>query len=63
MSGFIELYCCVLSSTDKALYCDFGDCRCWIPLSQVHDDSEVWKAGQEGEILVSEWIAKEKRLI
>jgi hypothetical protein len=35
----------------------------WIPKSQIHDDSEVWTKDQEGELVVTEWIAKQKGLI
>lgn len=59
----VELGCFIKRETDKAILCDFGDKECWIPLSQVDDDSEIWQAGEEGTIIVSEWIAKEKGLI
>jgi hypothetical protein len=32
----------------------------WIPQSQVDDDSEVWKRGQEGKLVISAWFAREK---
>lgn len=35
----------------------------WFPLSQVHDDSEVWNVGDEGVMLVKRWIASEKGLV
>ena len=35
----------------------------WVPKSQIHDDSEVYKAGGSGDLIVSEWIAKEKAWI
>ena len=34
----------------------------WFPLSQIHDDSEVYQAGDSGTLIVSEWIAKKKGL-
>lgn len=34
----------------------------WIPISQIDDESEVWKEGDEGELVVSEWIAIQKDL-
>lgn len=61
--GYIELYCTALHSTDKALLCDFGDSQQWIPHNHIHDDSDVYKPGDKGEILVTEWIAREKGLI
>ena len=34
----------------------------WIPQSAVHDDSEVWKMGDVGELVVHNWFAVAKRL-
>ena len=53
-----------LAETELAVKVRFDDGRIeWIPQSHIHDDSEVWKAGQKGTLVVSEWIATEKRLI
>lgn len=30
----------------------------WIPLSQVHDDSEIWEEGDEGDLLVKHYWAE-----
>lgn len=30
----------------------------WIPKSQIHADSEVWKAWQTGELVVNAWFAE-----
>ena len=35
----------------------------WIPKSQVDDRSEVYKAGDKGALMISEWIAEQKGLI
>ena len=35
----------------------------WIPQSQIDDDSEVWKLGDKGKLVVSEWIAIQKELV
>lgn len=51
-----------IKQTDKALLCQVGDDEVWIPQSQIDDDSEVWKEGQEGMLVVSEWIARQKGL-
>ena len=32
----------------------------WIPQSAVHDDSEVWKAGQTGRLVVVDWFAEKE---
>lgn len=59
----VELDCRIIRASDKAILCDFGDKEEWIPLSQVSDDSEIWCEGDEGVIIVSRWIAKQKGLI
>ncbi len=35
----------------------------WFPKTQIDDESEVWKAGQEGELVVSDWIAEKKGFV
>ena len=32
----------------------------WIPHSQITDDSEIWKPGQTGELIITEWLAEKK---
>lgn len=34
----------------------------WIPQSCVHDDSEVYEAGQTGNMVVHEWWAEKEGL-
>ena len=34
----------------------------WIPQSQVHDDSEVWRENDRGELVLTRWIAEQKGL-
>ena len=47
----------VIKETAKALLVDFEDESYWIPKSQVDDDSEVWKMGQKGDMIITHWIA------
>ena len=49
-------------STDKAILVDAPvlDKPVWIPQSQVSDDSEIWKKGEKGTLLVSEWFAEKQ---
>lgn len=51
-----------VAETDKAigvLRDDAGDTEpFWIPKSVIHDDSEVWKKGDEGELVVKYWWAE-----
>lgn len=35
----------------------------WIPQSQVHEDSEIWKEGQNGALILKDWIAGKLGLI
>ena len=54
----------VLRQTPKAILVEIPDCdeALWIPQSQVDDESEVWEEGQEGTLIISQWIAQEKGL-
>jgi hypothetical protein len=54
-----------LRETDKALCCklETHDRPIWFPLSHIDDDSEVWRVGDEGTLIVSEWLAAQKGLI
>ena len=52
----------VITQTGKAVLVrsmEFND-EFWIPQSQIHEDSDVWKTGQEGDMLVTEWLAIQK---
>jgi hypothetical protein len=58
--------------TDKAIYVEAPDLdpipcrksdldRCWLPLSAVHDDSEVYEVGHHGKLVVHAWIVDKKK--
>jgi hypothetical protein len=32
----------------------------WIPKTQLHDNNEIWMKGDEGDLWVKTWIAREK---
>lgn len=53
-----------LRETDKAVLVLADDLaqegEIWIPKSQIHDDSEVFKADQIGYLIVSSWYAEKK---
>ncbi len=36
----------------------FGNTK-WIPHSQIHEDSEVYKPGTSGDLIVTEWLAEQ----
>jgi len=49
--------------TDRAIKVeapDFGDEQIWIPQSQITEDSEVYKLGTEGTLVVSDWFAEKE---
>lgn len=48
----------VVHNTDNALLVDIEGDEYWIPKSQIHDDSEVWKKGQEGDLVIHYWYAR-----
>lgn len=54
----------VVKESPKALLVIIDDVEHWIPKSQIDEDSEVWndKTGG-GTLIVTEWLAKEKKLI
>lgn len=49
---------------DKAIcvYLDDAEEDQWIPKSVIHEDSEVWKGGQSGEVVVKQWWADKEGL-
>lgn len=51
------------SASGAAILCLIDGEEHWIPQSQVHDDSEIWKPGDEGKLVITEWIALEKGLV
>lgn len=51
-----------LRDSPKAILCRIDGEEKWIPQSQVDDDSEVYKAGDEGTLVVSAWLAEQKGL-
>lgn len=55
----------VIRETDKALMVrlrDFKDKEVWVPKSQIHADSEVWKSGDSGVLVVSRWLKQKMEL-
>ncbi len=48
----------VTRETPKAILVVFaGGKEEWIPQSAVHDDSEAWKQGDTGKLVVMQWYA------
>lgn len=55
----------VKHATEKALLCVIDGDEHWIPKSQIHDDSDVFDDLQNdrGTLVVTRWIAEQKRLV
>jgi len=49
--------------TEKALLCGVDGREVWIPKTQIHEDSEVWKTGDKGHLVIPTWLAEEKGLV
>jgi len=47
------------NETDKAILVSIECEDFWVPKSQIDDDSEVYKKGTEGTLVVSDWWAKQ----
>ena len=54
-----------IRETQKAIQVRLSDRQrpIWIPQSIVHDDSEVYKFGQSGKLVLPEWFALRMGLI
>lgn len=52
-----------IRETNNALLIYASTGEHWIPRSQLHHDSDVYKRGHTGNITVSKWIAKERGFI
>lgn len=49
-----------ISASDKALRCRLPDGRrVWVPLSAIHDDSEVYKLEHYGKLVIKGWFAEQ----
>ena len=59
---FEKSYCD--GETTKAIHVLFDDgTEKWIPKSLVDDDSEVYKKGDEGDLVLPEWFAVKEGLV
>ena len=51
------------TKSELALWCLIDGEEVCVPQSTIDDNSEVWKPGQEGKLVISEWIALKKGLV
>jgi hypothetical protein len=49
-------------ATPKAILVTIDGEQHWLPQSQVHDDSEVYKKGDHGTLIITRWIAQQRGL-
>jgi hypothetical protein len=49
-----------LKETEAAILVEIEGEQHWIPQSCVTDASEVWKEGDEGTLVITDWIAQQK---
>jgi hypothetical protein len=52
-----------IGATDKAIRVEVNDRVFWIPQSQVTADSEVYRIGDEGTLVVTGWFARKEGLV
>ena len=52
-----------IKESDDALLVVIEGAEVWIPKSQITDDSEVYKFGHTGTLVITEFIAIEKGLV
>jgi hypothetical protein len=51
-----------LQETEMAILVDIPELleHQWVPKSQIDDDSEVYKRGTNGSLVVSDWFAEQQ---
>jgi hypothetical protein len=53
--------CICNMETDEAILVDIPSIGVeWIPKSQVTDDSEVCETGDEGDLVITDWLAEQR---
>lgn len=55
--------CSVVRETDAALLIESPNLphgNEWIPKSQLHEDSEIYEYGTDGDLIITRWLADQK---
>lgn len=52
-----------VSQSGTSLLVSYEGEKYWIPQSQIHEDSEVWKKGDEGTLIIPVWLAKDRGMV
>ncbi len=58
-----DVVCLAVSGTGRALLLKIEGKECWLPVSQIHEDSEVFDVGHSGTLVCSRWILEQKGLV
>jgi hypothetical protein len=62
-NDLVEIDDCVCSiATNKAILVACEGEEAWVPTSQIHDHSEVYKPGTAGVLVIPRWVAEMKEL-
>ena len=51
---------CIQETPKSVLLRDLCDKEFWVPKSVLHDDSEVYKMGDKGRLIVKTWFAEKE---
>lgn len=52
-----------IRNTEKAILVVLVDgTEHWIPQSNIHEDSEVYRRGDKGKLIITKWIAIQRKL-
>ena len=51
-----------MSSSGLALLCRIHEREYWIPISLIDDDSEVYKPGNSGKLMIKAWFAEKEEI-
>ena len=49
-----------IRETESGLLVVINSAEHWIPKSQIHDDSEVYKADTDGTLVITRWFAEQR---
>lgn len=53
----------VKHETAAAILCVIDRAEVWVPKSQILDESEVYKMGTDGKLVITEWFAIQEKLV
>ena len=60
---YVEITCEIRGSTDRAVCLYDGKCQAWVPRSQIETPDDELVKGATVDVLMAQWVAKEKGFI